>query len=103
MNQESALIAKLKAQQAEIQKKIKDAQKAEKKKADALHDKKCLIVGRLVLEEMTNNADLQSRIADLLNTRLTTDKDRTLFDLSPLPDKTASKPGNDNSNKNGSI
>ncbi len=88
MTQDSALIAKLKTQQAEIQKKIRAAKQTEKKKAAAFQDKKSLILGRIVLDEIAQNTELNAIITNILKTRLVKDKDRKLFNLEPLPGET---------------
>ena len=91
MTVESKLLIKLKEQEQALKEKIKEAQKAEKKKQAAAHAKKCAIVGAAILEEMENNQSLKSTLEPIINRLTIASSDRKVLGLEPLPKKEKTK------------
>lgn len=80
-------IDKLLAKKAKIDAQLKDARarsRTQKRKDDT---RRKIITGALALQhaEMHPQSDFTKTMLDLIHKHVTTDKDRTLFDLEPLP------------------
>lgn len=80
-------IDKLEKKKAQIDAQLKDARardKAQKRKDDT---RRKIIAGALALEhaERNPNGEFSRTILDLIQKHVTTDKDRALFGLDPLP------------------
>ncbi len=84
MTDESPIIQKLKAQQAEIQKKLTTAKKAEAKKKDALQAQKNQLTGHAISKEIADNPAFKSTIQTIIEKHTTNARDRLLLGLSPI-------------------
>lgn len=91
MTVESKLLIKLKEQEQALKEKIKEAQKAEKKKQAVAYAKKCAIVGAAILEEMETNQSLKATLEPIINRLTIASSDRKVLGLEPLPKKEKTK------------
>lgn len=91
MTVESKLLTKLKEQEQALREKIKEVQKAEKKKQAAAYAKKCAIVGAALLEEMETNQSLKATLKPIINRLTIASSDRKVLGLEPLPKKEKTK------------
>lgn len=83
---EQTTLEKLLEQQKEIQRKIKEEQKALVRKTKAVLDRKAMIVGHAILEAMQDNPATVTQLKPLLDRHVKSSKDRALLELS-LPEK----------------
>jgi septal ring factor EnvC (AmiA/AmiB activator) len=77
---------RLRQQQADIAKRIREAEAKERKKAEADEDRRRYLVGAAVLSRLSTEPDSPLAVAlkNLLDQTVRSAKDRALFDLPPL-------------------
>ena len=86
MTDNNSLIQKLEERQEKLRKQIKDAKAKAARKAAALYERKCRIVGAALLAEMDNNPALAEQLRPLIDARTTKPSERKMMGLS-VPNK----------------
>jgi len=85
-------LQKLLDEQADFQKRLKAAKQEIAKRESQLHKQRALVVGLAVLSELEENRQLGATLTPVIESRVTSAKDRKLLGLKPLKITKQSQP-----------